>query len=88
MSQLEDGGPQKGDLLCDRTTYKDIFSVVFLDGSDDSSSNHGLLPRFGQVEVEDAIPSAVVYVRFHLRVHVLSSDVNLYKREKTGERRV
>ena len=58
-------------------TYKDVLRVLLLDGSDDSSSNHSLLPRFGQVEVEDAISSAVVYVRFHLRVAVLSADVHL-----------
>jgi len=58
-------------------TYEDIFFVLILDGSDDSGSNHGLLPRFGQVEVEDAFPGAIVYVRFHLRVAVLRSDVHL-----------
>mmetsp|Transcript_46989 Transcript_46989/g.62195 ORF Transcript_46989/g.62195 Transcript_46989/m.62195 type:complete len:304 (+) Transcript_46989:170-1081(+) len=56
---------------------EDIFFVLSLDGSDDSGGNHGLLPRFGQVEVEDAISSAIVYVRFHLRVAVLGSDVHL-----------
>lgn len=61
-------------------TYKDVLLVLFLDGSDDSGGNHSLLPRFGQVEVVDAISVAVVYVRFHLRVAVLSSDVNLNKR--------
>ena len=61
----------------DGTTYEDIFFVLSLDGSDDSGGNHGLLPRFGQVEVEDAISSAIVYVRFHLRVAVLGSDVHL-----------
>ena len=64
------------------STYKDILWVLILDGSDDSGSNHGLLPRFGQVEVEDAIPSAIVYVRFHLRVAVLSSDVHLATNEQ------
>ena len=58
-------------------TYKDVLRVLFLDGSDDSSGNHSLLPSFGQVEVEDAISCAVVYVRFHLRVAVLSADVHL-----------
>jgi hypothetical protein len=58
-------------------TYKDILLVLFLDSSDDSSGNHSLLPRLGQIEVEDSVSSAVVYVRFHLRVAVLGSDVNL-----------
>merc|ERR1712060_407805 len=56
---------------------KYVLRVLFLDGSDDSSGNHSLLPSFGQVEVEDAISSAIVYVRFHLRVAVLSADVHL-----------
>jgi len=56
---------------------KDILLVLLLDSSDDSGGNHGLLPRFGQVEVEDTIPSAIVNVRFHLRVTVLGSDVHL-----------
>ena len=63
-------------------TYEDILRVLFLNCSDDSGGNHGLLPRFGQVEVEDAILSAIVYVRFHLRVAVLSSDVHLLPKKK------
>ena len=60
-----------------KTTYEDILWVLVLDGSDDSGGNHGLLPRFGQVEVEDTIAGAIVNVRFHLRVAVLGSDVHL-----------
>ena len=60
-----------------KCTYEDILLVLLLDSSDDSGGNHGLLPRFGQVEVEDTIPSAIINVRFHLRVTVLGSDVHL-----------
>ena len=59
-------------------TYKDILLALILDGGDDSGGNHSLLPSLGQVEVENTFSSAIVYVRFHLRVAVLSSDVNLY----------
>ena len=62
-------------------TYENILLALLLDGSDDSGGNHGLLPRFGQVEVEDTISVAVVYVRFHLRVAVLSSDVHLNNKQ-------
>ena len=58
-------------------TYEDILVVLGLDSSDDSSGNHGLLPSFGQVVVEDTIPVAVVHVVGHLRVAVLSSNVHL-----------
>ena len=64
-------------------TYEDIFFVLFLDGGDDARGNHGLLPRFLQVEVEDSFARAVVYVRFHLRVAVLRSDVHLMNTTKS-----
>lgn len=63
-------------------TYKDVFGVLVLDGSDDSGGNHGLLPSLGQIEVEDTISGTIVDVRFHLRVAVLGSDVDLGKRKK------
>jgi len=64
-------------------TYEDVLLVLLLDGSDDSGSNHGLLPCLGEIEVEDTISGAIVNVAFHLRVAVLGADVDLNK-AKTG----
>lgn len=65
-------------------TYEDILGVLVLDGSDDSGGNHGLLPSLGQIEVEDTISGTIVDVRFHLRVAVLGSDVDLGRKKMSG----
>lgn len=72
----------KGFGKCDRKwgvsyTYEDILLVLVLDGSDDSGSDHGLFPRLGEVQVEDALLVALVNVRFHLLGHVLRTNVHL-----------
>ena len=61
----------------EQNTYEDILLVLFLDGSDDSGSDHGLFPRLGEVKVEDTLLVALVNVRFHLLGHVLSANVDL-----------
>ena len=65
-------------------TYEDILLVLGLDSSDDSGGNHGLLPSFVQVVVEDSIPVAVVHVVGHLGVAVLGSDVDLKTNKEDG----
>ena len=65
-------------------TYEDILLVLGLDGSDDSGGNHGLLPSFVQVVVEDSIPVAVVHVVAHLGVAVLGADVDLETDKEDG----
>ena len=58
-------------------TYEDILGVIALDSTDDSGSNHELLPGLGEVKVVHTILSASVHVSLHLLSYVLGANVNL-----------
>ena len=73
LTSPHDSEPQNQE----QATYEDILGVLLLDGSNDSSGNHGLFPSLGKIEVVDSLLGALVNVIFHLLGHVLGSDVNL-----------
>ena len=54
--------------------------ALILNGSNDSSSNHGLLPGLCEVEEVETIPVTLKNVSFHLLGHVLGTDVNLLQK--------
>ena len=71
--------------LCVRAsdTYEDILLALILNGSNDSCSNHGLLPGLGEVEEVETISVTLKNVSFHLLSDVLGADVNLNNKERT-----
>ena len=56
-------------------TYEDVSGVG--DGSDDSGSNHELLPSLGQVYYVNSLIVALVHVRSHQTGAVFSAKVGL-----------
>ena len=64
-------------------TYEDILLALVLNGSNDSCSNHGLLPGLGEVEEVETISVTLKNVSFHLLSDVLGADVNLNNKEGT-----
>ena len=62
-------------------TYEDVAGVG--DGSDDSGSNHELLPGLGEVDDVDTLVVALEHVWVHQAGAVLSADLDLSSEHKS-----
>ena len=62
-------------------TYEDVAGVW--DGSDDSGSNHELLPGLGEVDDVDTLVVALEHVWVHQAGAVLSADLDLSSEHKS-----
>ena len=70
------------DLILICMTYEDILLALVLNGSNDSGSNHGLLPGLCDIEDVETVLVTLKNVSFHLLSHVLGSDVDLCQTRK------